>query len=117
MRMQHPEEKIDIVGRLRNFENALVNLFIRERDAQGQFFYDEINSAQSDSELLQKSAEHEEKWLGRFNFVLKFELSSNDSGGLISLITLLDCPFARSHIRSASGPSRAPSCCLSSAAS
>src|SRR5213078_2039759 len=100
MRMQHPEEKIDIVGRLRNFENALVNLFIRERDAQGQFFCDEINSAQPDGELLQKSAKHEEKRLGR-----------------ISLITLLDCPFARSHIRIASGPSRAPSCCLSSAAS
>src|SRR5438874_13438373 len=73
MRMQHPEEKIDIVGRLRNFENALVNLFIRERDAQGQFFCDEINSAQPDGELLQTSAKHEEKWLGRFNFVLKFE--------------------------------------------
>src|SRR5206468_9693444 len=34
------------------------------------------------------------------------KLSSNDSGGRISLITLLDCPFARSHIRIASGPSR-----------
>src|SRR5205823_14662121 len=73
MRMQHPEEKIHIVGRLRNFENALVNLFIRERDAQSQFFCDEINSAQPDGELLQKSAKHAEKRLGRFNFVLKFE--------------------------------------------
>jgi hypothetical protein len=73
MRMQHPEEKIDIVGRLGNLENAFVNLFIRERDTQGQFFCDEINSAQPDGELVQKPAEHEEKWLDGFNFVFKFE--------------------------------------------
>ena len=73
MRMQHPEKKIGIVGRLRNFENALVNLFICERDAQGEFFCDEINSAQPDRELLQKTAEHEEKGVSSFNFVFKFE--------------------------------------------
>src|SRR5260370_33791810 len=72
MRMQHPEEKIDIVGRLRNFENAFVNLFIGERDPQGQFFCDEINSAQLNGELLQKTAKHEEKRLGGFKFVFKF---------------------------------------------
>src|SRR5437762_13959178 len=73
MRMQHPEEKIHIVGRLRNFENALVNLFIRERDAQGKFFCEEINSAQPDGELLQKSAKHAEKRRGCCNYVFKFE--------------------------------------------
>src|SRR5438067_5200620 len=73
MCMQHPKEKIDIVGRLRNFENALVNLFIHECDAQGQFFCNEINSAQSDGELLQKSTQHEENRLGGFNFVFEFE--------------------------------------------
>src|SRR4029434_4601843 len=73
MRVQHPEEKIDIVARLRNFENPLVNLFIPERDAQGPFFCDEINSAQSGGELLQKPAKHEEKRLGGFNFVFEFE--------------------------------------------
>jgi hypothetical protein len=48
-------------------------LFIGERDPQGQFFCDEINSAQLNGELLQKTAKHEEKRLGGFNFVFKFE--------------------------------------------
>src|SRR5213595_394323 len=44
------------------------------------------------------------------------KLSSNDSGGRTSLSTRLDRPFARSHMQTASGPSRVPSSCLSSAA-
>src|SRR6202030_227419 len=66
MRLEHAKEKIDIVGRLRNFENALVNLFvrrggsvspvgrvrlvadlarIRKSDPQGQFACNQINCA------------------------------------------------------------------------
>src|SRR5690242_16197930 len=69
MRVQHPKEKIDIIGWLRNFENALVNLFachgefvlarIRERNLQRQFFCYEIDPSQPQRELLQKTAEHE----------------------------------------------------------
>ena len=33
MRMEHPEEKIDIVGRLRNFENAFVMLLVRPSES------------------------------------------------------------------------------------
>src|ERR1051325_6589278 len=80
MRLQHPEQKIDIVSRLRNFENSFVTLFARrigflspigricsvayflrtgECDSQRQFFCDEINCCQAYGELLQKTAEHE----------------------------------------------------------
>jgi hypothetical protein len=73
MRLEHPEQKIDIVCRLRNFENPFVNLVARERDSQGQFFRDEINCCQPYSELLQKPAEHEKQRLGGFDFALKLE--------------------------------------------
>src|SRR6266446_4977017 len=92
VRLEHAKQKIDIVSRLRNFENAFVNLFvrhggfvspvgrirpmvdlarIRERNLQGQFFcYD---PTQPQRELLQKTAEHEKKRLGCFNLVLELK--------------------------------------------
>src|SRR4026208_2075458 len=73
MRLEHPKEKIDIVCRLRNFENALVYLFILKRDSQRQFFDDEINCCQTHRELFQKTAQHEKKRLGCFDFPLKLE--------------------------------------------
>src|SRR6266478_4391889 len=73
VRLEHAKEKTDIVCRLRNFENAFVNLFVRERDLQRQFFCYEINAAQSQRELLQKTAEHEQQRLGRFNFIFKLK--------------------------------------------
>src|SRR5436190_23852922 len=83
MRLKHPEEKIDIVCRLRNVENPFVTLFARhggfvltricERDSQRQFFRNEINCCQTHGELLQKPAQHEKHRLGCFDFPLKFE--------------------------------------------
>src|SRR5882757_4671615 len=73
MRQEHPEQKIYIVCRLRNFENAFVYLFIPERDSQRQFLCDEINSCQTHRELLQKTAQHEKQRLGCFDFALKLE--------------------------------------------
>src|SRR6266404_6647215 len=73
MGLEHAKEKIDIVGRLRNFKNAFVNLFVRKRDLQRQFFCYEINPAQPQRELLQKPAEHEKERLGGFNFILKLK--------------------------------------------
>src|SRR5207249_2133375 len=73
MRLKHPEQKIDISCRLRNFENTLVTLFVRERDSQRQFLCDQINCAQPHRQLLQKTAEHEKKRLGCFDFALKLE--------------------------------------------
>src|SRR5438309_3293627 len=83
MRLEHPEQKIDIVCRLQNFENSFVYLFarhggfvlarIRERESQRQFFGDEINCCQTHGELLQKPAEHEKQRLGCFDFALKLE--------------------------------------------
>jgi hypothetical protein len=83
MGVQHPEEKIDIVGRLRDFENAFVSLLvrrsesipwrIRKRDSQSQFFYDVIDCAQPHRELLQKTAQHKEERLGGFDLVFKLE--------------------------------------------
>src|SRR5262245_60807764 len=138
MRLEHPEQKIDIVCRMGDFENRFVTLFarhggfvspvarirpvsdlarIRECDSQRQFFRHEINCSQPHGELLQKPSEHEQQRLGCFDFALKletllerlrwpnqFEQSTRSSVGAL-------------HIRIASGPSRAPSCSLSSAAS
>src|SRR5262249_15935404 len=73
MRLEHPEQKIDVVCRLRNFENALVYLFIRERDSHRQFFLYQINCSQTHSQLLQKATEHEKQRLGCFDFALKLE--------------------------------------------
>ncbi len=83
MRVQHSKEKIDIVGWLRNFENAFVNLLvrrsesvpwrIRKSNSQGDFFDDEIDRTQPQRELLQKPAQHEKEWLSRFDFVFELE--------------------------------------------
>ena len=83
MRLEHAKEEIDIVSRLRNFENAFVKLFarhggfvlarIRERNLQRQFFCYEIDPSQPQHELLQKTAEHEKERLGCFDLVLEFE--------------------------------------------
>src|SRR6059058_6473124 len=73
MRLEHSEQKIDIVCRLRNFENALVYLFIAEGDSQSQFICDEINCCQTHRELLQKTAQHKKQRFGCFDFALKLE--------------------------------------------
>src|SRR6184192_823557 len=73
VRVKHPKEKIDVVGRLRNFENPFVILLIRKSNSQGQFFCDEIYRAQSQRKLLQKAAQHNEERLGRFDLVFEFE--------------------------------------------
>src|ERR1700730_11619080 len=73
MRVQHPKEKIDIVGRLRNFESAFVMLLVRKRDSQIDFFGDEIDRAQPQRELLQKSVQHEKQRLGSLDFVFELE--------------------------------------------
>src|SRR2546422_2818755 len=74
MRLEHAKEKIDIVGWLRDFENAFVNLLVRKRDSQAQFFCDEIDRAQPHCELLQKTAKHEKERLSGFNFIFKFKV-------------------------------------------
>ena len=73
MRVQHPKEKIDIVGRLRNFKTALVIFFVRKSNPKSEFFCDEVDRAQSQSELLQKTAQHEKQRLDRFDFVFELE--------------------------------------------
>src|SRR5438105_12804412 len=83
MRLEHPEQKIDVVCRLRNFENSFVYLFarhggfvlarIRERESQRQFLCDEINCCQTHRQLFQKTSEHEQQRLSRLDLVIKFE--------------------------------------------
>lgn len=94
MRVQHPKEKINIVGRLRNFKNAFVNLLVRRSESvspsdesvlcadlwrtrksnpQGDFFGDEIDRAQPQRELLQKPAQHEKQRLGSLDLVFELE--------------------------------------------
>src|SRR5882724_7481226 len=71
--LEHSKEKIDIVGRLRDLENALVTLLTRKTDAERQFFRDQIDRAQPQSELLQKPAEHEEERLRCFDLVIELK--------------------------------------------
>src|SRR5438552_7126069 len=83
VRLKHSKEKIDIVGRLRDFENALVTLLvrhggfvlarIRKTDAERQFFRDEIDRAQPQGELLQKPAEHEKERLRSFDLMIELK--------------------------------------------
>src|SRR5437660_1427817 len=73
VRLEHTKEKINIVCRLRNFENAFVNLFVRKPDLQSQFFCYEIDPAQPQCELLQKTAEHKKEPLNGFNFIFKLK--------------------------------------------
>jgi len=74
MGVQHPEKKIDIVGRLRNFEAALVVFFIRKSNPKSDFFRDQVNRTQAQRELLQKTAQHEEQWLNCFDFMFELEV-------------------------------------------
>src|SRR5436309_2112265 len=80
VRLEHSKEKIDIVGRLRDFENALVSasrtgicLIIRKSDPQRQLARDEINRAQPERELLEKPAEDEEQRLGGLDLVIELK--------------------------------------------
>src|SRR5262249_60499492 len=83
VRVEHPEEKIDIHRWLRDFENALVSASrtgtgwftrqggfafarIRKCDREREFAGDEINAAQPEHELLEKSPQNEKQRLGGF---------------------------------------------------
>src|SRR5438128_7794440 len=84
VRLEHAKEKINIVGRLRDFENALVTLFARlggsmlwrigKGDLQGEFFCDQINRSQPNREMLEKTSEHENQRFGIFDLVFKLEV-------------------------------------------
>src|SRR5207248_8104711 len=80
VRLEHSKEKIDIIGRLRDFENALVSasrtgicLIIRKTDPERQFLRDQIDAAQPKGKLFQKPPEHEEQWLGGFDLVIELK--------------------------------------------
>src|SRR5213082_3269035 len=90
VRLEHSKEKIDIIGRLRDFENALVSARsepdwhctgicwfvlprIRKTDPQSQFPCDQIDAAQPKGKLFQKPPEHEEQWLGGFDLVIELK--------------------------------------------
>src|SRR5205085_12030079 len=97
VRLEHPEEKIDLVGRLRDFENTnmcflartgsssrspsrtgtsqsrLVFVRTRKGDAQGQLAGDQINAAQSNGELFEKAPENEKQRLGGFDLMIELK--------------------------------------------
>src|SRR5437764_6231649 len=84
VRLEHAKEKVDIIGRLRDFKNAFVTLFVRpggsmlwrigKGDLQGQFFCDQINRSQPNREMLEKTSEHKNQRLGGFDLVFKLEV-------------------------------------------
>ena len=55
MRVQHPKEHFDVVGRLRNFEAMLVTLFVAKSDSQLQLLRDEIERSEPQRDLLLKN--------------------------------------------------------------
>src|SRR5262249_37347119 len=80
VRVEHPEEKIDIVSRLRDFENVLVSasrtgigLFARKCDRERQFACDQINAAPPERELLEKPTQNEKQRLGGFDLVIELK--------------------------------------------
>src|SRR5437764_405846 len=80
VRLEHPKEKIDIVGRLRDFENALVSasrtgicLIIRKTDPERQFLRDQIDAAQPKGKLFQKPPEDEKQRLRGFDLVIELK--------------------------------------------
>src|SRR5262249_52795187 len=90
VRVEHPEEKIDIHRWLRDFENALVSASrtgtgwftrqggfafarIRKCDREREFAGDEINAAQPEHELLEKSPQNEKQRLGGFDLVIELK--------------------------------------------
>src|SRR5436853_7407065 len=84
VRLEHPEEKINIIGRLRDFENALVSasrtgicLIIRKTDPERQFLRDQIDDAQPKGKLFQNPPEHEEQWLGGSDPVIELKTFLN----------------------------------------
>src|SRR5262249_25445320 len=90
VRVEHPEEKIDIHRWLRDFENALVSASrtgtgwftrqggfafarIRKCDREREFAGDEINAAQPEHELLEKSPQNEKQRLGGFGLLVQLK--------------------------------------------
>jgi hypothetical protein len=85
VRLEHPEEKIDVVGRLRDFEDTnvccasrtgtsqsrFVYLQSRKCNGEGQLARDEINAAKAERELLEESSENKKQRLGRLDLVIE----------------------------------------------
>jgi hypothetical protein len=82
MRVQHPEEKIDIVRRLRDFESAsrtglcrcrdrFIVRRIREVNRERELARDEINCAESKRELFEKTPKNKEQRLSGLDLVIE----------------------------------------------
>jgi hypothetical protein len=82
VRLKHPKEKIDIVSRLRDFENALVSAVIRKMDCECDLARDEIDCDQAQCELFKKSPEDEEQGLRGLDLVIELKTFIESFRGL-----------------------------------
>src|SRR2546423_12632582 len=89
VRLEHSEEKIDIVSWLRDFEHTLMLeagswelgvvrlvadlLRIGKMNREGELFRDQINAAQPQGELFEEPPKHEKQRLGRFDLMIELE--------------------------------------------
>src|SRR5438477_12738674 len=73
MRVQHPEEHLDVIARLRNFKMMPVRVLVAKGNFQLKLARDEVERFELKRELLQKTAQNKEQRLNRFNFIFELE--------------------------------------------
>src|SRR2546423_15059566 len=96
MGLEHPEEKIDVIGRLRDFESASrtgicasltgiclsLLLRIRKSDRECELARDEIDAVQSKRELLKEPPEDEEQRLRGLDLMIELKTFLKNFRGL-----------------------------------
>src|SRR5690242_208624 len=73
VRLEHSKEKIDIIRWLRDFENSLIRSVIRKMNRESQLAGDEINAAQAERELFEKSPKDKQQRLCGFDLVIELK--------------------------------------------
>src|SRR5256884_3922664 len=73
MRVQHPEEHLDVIARLRNFKIMPVRVLVAKGNFQLELARDEVERFEPERELLQKTAQNKEQRLNRFDFIFELE--------------------------------------------
>src|SRR4051812_9737117 len=73
VRVQHSEQRFDVIRRLGNLESVDVIALVAECDLELQLADDEMNRVEPHRKLLKKPAEHEEERLARLNLRFEFE--------------------------------------------
>src|SRR3954465_7339348 len=73
VRLQHPEKRFDVVGRLGDLKPVRVTVLVAESDFELELARHQMESAKSNGKLLEKPSQYKEKRFAGFNFVFEFE--------------------------------------------